>query len=317
MRLKAVTPEDIPFGRVLPFALLDADANILIAAGQSVTPEQFAVLETFGVFRDADWEPPLETTEHGTIGAGLPAPHPITPYDGRTPQRQSDTRANKQPPKQSDGIQYLRMNFLGSEEGFFVRLYGMVPGQSLIISAPIENGQLLFVKEGDLFDFKGFYSRAIYSFSAAVRQVCFQPFPYLHINWPEPSRVSKQIVRQTRRIDISLPCTLYIGPALKKTINGVVRNLSTGGLEIELFGHLDDTTPAGSQVKVAFRVPVHGQKFMIEHEAKLVGKRTYEDEPAERYGLSFENLPYDMLLALHGYIQETLLNRLETPLFAV
>jgi c-di-GMP-binding flagellar brake protein YcgR len=312
MRLKVVTASEIPFGRLLPFALFDADANVLIASGQTVTPEQFALLEEFGVYRDADWVATVEENTATTIDIGLPAPHPISGYGSSAADQQKN--ANRQAPKQQEGVQYLRMNYAGSEEGFFVRLYGMVPGQSLILAAPTENGQLVFVKEGDNFDFKGFYSRAIYSFRAAIRQVCFQPFPYLHINWPELSRVQKQIVRQTRRIDINLPCTLYLTPDKKSTINGVIRNLSTGGAEVELFGHFDAHQ---TRVRIAFRVPVHGQKFLIEEETTIIGKRAYEDEPAERYGLSFDNLPYDMVLALHGYIQETLLGRLETPLFAV
>lgn len=315
MRLKVITAADIPFGRLLPFALLDADANILIAAGQAVTPEQFALLEEFGVYRDADWTTTVEEESPSATDFGLPAPHPITAYNlaDKLADKNKPT-VNRAAPKQQDGIQNLRMNYAGSEEGFFVRLYGMVQGQSLIVAAPTQNGQLVFVKEGDNFDFKGFYSRAIYSFTAAIRQVCFQPFPYLHISWPDPSRVNKQIVRQARRIDINLPCTVYVGENKKRTINGVIRNLSTGGAEVELFGQFAEER---GLVRLAFRVPVHGQKFMIEQEVRLMGKRTYEDEPAERFGLAFDNLPYDMVLALHGYIQETLLSRLETPLFAV
>ena len=295
MRLQALTREQILLNQALPFPLLDQRGKIILAAGQTIGSEaQRNTLWERGLFQDLDWV--------------APAP-PDSTANAIQPQVQLG---------EGQHVQYLRMNYPGTQDGFMVHYSGAAVGQSLFVSAPMENGSMVFVKEGAAFDFKSFYGQAIYSFTASIEKVCFSPFPYLHIKWPERSKIKKATVRGSRRVQLELPCSIvYTGTAgHEQKINGLMTNLSSGGAELGLAQALPEVV---NLFRMVFRVALTEERYLLELSAQIVSRQAASpgDAYPHRYGIRFEQVPRETQLLLYAFVQDVQLTRLETPLFAV
>lgn len=304
MRLQALTREQIPLNQPLPFPLLDQRGKVVLADGQIINSEaQRNTLWDRGLFQDLDWS--ASTLSTSLQQANL---------------SQAST-GNLQPQVQlgeSQYVQYLRMNYPGTQDGFMVRYFGAAVGQSLLIAAPMENGNLVFVKESDTFDFKSFYGQAIYSFTSSIDKVCFSPFPYLHIKWPERSSMQKTTVRESRRVQLELPCSIvHTGSGgREQKISGLITNLSHGGAELGLAQALPESV---NLFRMVFRVALSEERYLLELSAQIVSRRppNHGDAFPHRYGIRFEQVPRETQLLLYAFVQDIQLTRLETPLFAM
>lgn len=66
-----------------------------------------------------------------------------------------------------------------------VRLIGMVPRRSLLVTTPEVKRDRLEVKEGQEFTVRAFAQDEALSFKTRVERVCLHPYPYLHLSYPE------------------------------------------------------------------------------------------------------------------------------------
>jgi len=216
-----------------------------------------------------------------------------------------------------DRAQYLRMSPPGSAEGYLVHYFGGREGHSLLIGAPMENGQPIDIQVGQTFAFKGFFGQSIYRFTARVLEVCSSPFPYLHIEWPDPARVESTLVRAHRRITLDQPCSaIYTGThGHEQKISAHLSNLSCGGAEI---GLMDALPEALNILRLAFRVALTDERYLIELNARIVGERHVDPNQFHlyRYGLCFEQVPRETHLLLYAFVQDQQLAALEVPPFA-
>lgn len=300
MRLQPLSREQIPLNEPLPFPLLDQRGKIILASGQIISSEmQRAMLWDRGLFQDLDW---VETTQPAS---DAPSDHTLNPASPQVHMGESQY------------VQYLRMNYPGTQDGFMVRYFGAAAGQSLFVAAPMENDSMVFVKEGDTFDFKSFYGQAIYSFTAIIEKVCFSPFPYLHIKWPDRSLMQKTTVRESRRVQLELPCSIvHTGTGgREQKISGLITNLSHGGAELGLTQALPETV---NLFRMVFRVALTEERYLLELNAQIVSRRaaSHGDAFPYRYGIRFEQVPRETQLLLYAFVQDLQLTRLETPLFA-
>ncbi|TAK90359.1 MAG: flagellar brake protein [Burkholderiaceae bacterium] len=212
--------------------------------------------------------------------------------------------------------QYLRMIPPGATEGYLVQYFGGVEGRSLLVSAPQENGAPIEIHPGQLFAFKGFFGQSIYRFTARVLEVCERPYPYLHIEWPDPTRVEATVVRAHRRITLDQPCSvIYTGVhGHEQKISAHLSNLSCGGAEI---GLMDALPEALNLLRLSFRVTLTEERYQIELNARIVGERHVDPNQFHlyRYGLCFEQAPRETHLLLYAFVQDQQLAALEMPPF--
>lgn len=213
--------------------------------------------------------------------------------------------------------EFLMMSSDASEDGTAVRLIGSYPGRALLITAPEIDGRLLFVKEGQAFHFRSFYAQAVYAFATTIQKVCFTPFPYVHLEWPASHTIERTVVRSSRRVDVKLPCAVYWTLDGKPcTYNGTVRNLSSAGAEL----HIGKTLPARAEgLRIALRISAAGQNFVIECPVRIMRHEMIpgrDDATIDKYGLALQELSPESSLALHAFVYETAITRLETPIYA-
>jgi hypothetical protein len=192
-----------------------------------------------------------------------------------------------------------------------VKLIGVHEGKSLLVTAPDESQ--LYLREGRHYRFRSFSGEYVYEFVAPLIKVCAAPFPYLHIGWAGTRQAEKRNLRAARRVHTDLQCMVYPGlQANGRFAKGLIHDLSTAGAAISL---QDELSVFYDEVKVVFRVHVAEQEVLIEARARAVRK----PEPGASdptLGVAFVGLGDVERLALHAYVNSTLVRELEIPLYA-
>ena len=192
-----------------------------------------------------------------------------------------------------------------------VKLIGVHEGKSVLVTAPNEGSVVL--REGRIYRFRSFSGEFIYEFAAPLIKSCETPFPYLHVGWASSRQIDKRNLRAARRVRTDLQCIVYPGTQTSARFSkGVIHDLSTAGAAITL---RDELSVFYDEVRVVFRVVVAEQEIMIEARARAVRK----PEPNAvdvTMGVAFVGLSDTEKLALHAFINASLVQELELPLYA-
>lgn len=309
--LQPVARLDVRVGRPIPFPVYDRSGRLLLAAGQVVTDAKAldALIER-GLYANPRW---------GTEGFVREA---NAPDDDTGPQTQPG--AGFMPHAEARAQRKQRCNAVGRvlkvwpeggspDDAMSVKLIGVNEGKTLVITAPERDGKLAFVKEGNLYNFRGFSGELVYEFKAAVHKTRFEPYPYLHVDWPQDWQVSKRRLREARRVTVDVPCILYPdAEGAEGFAKGAITDLSTGGASVQF----KDRVPAlKERVRLAFRLQVAGQ--MVLFEATCTVMRAPDRAAVEpSVGLKFDGLSDTERLALHAYVYLNLIREIEVPLYA-
>jgi c-di-GMP-binding flagellar brake protein YcgR len=310
--LQPLAKADIVVGLPLRFPVYDRGGKLLLAAGQVVhNAGQLEALGASGLYRNPRWADPQPTVLRRAKSENAYDPR-ITQLTIPIDRTSIQGYAIKQ--EEAGSSWMLRMSSEGAAQEHTVRLLGVNEGQSVIVSAPTEEGKVVFIKEGASYRFKGFFGQSIVIFTTTVAKVCFAPSPYLHLAWPDATRITTRVVRSARRARCNLPVVVYFSKGKEKAQdNGFITDLSVGGADIALRERL----PAEcDSVRVAFRVQVATKRFMIETMARVIRQKANASEAAtgaDHYGIEFLALSDEHSLAVHGLIHELLVEKLECP----
>jgi c-di-GMP-binding flagellar brake protein YcgR len=261
---------DIRIGKPIPFPVYDRSGRLLLARGQVVSdPRALDALVERGLFVNPRWNSDdvmvvERDDEDDSEGELQPAPE----FRGMPPL--TDGKAQSKKTRPLAAWRMLRMWSEGgsADDAMSVKLIGVHEGKSIVITAPERDGRLAFVKEGVMFHFRGFSGELVYEFNAPVQKVRFEPYPYLHVGWPQGWQVGKRRLREARRVRTEVPCILYRDPATTSAfVKGVLTDLSTGGAALQL---KDPINGLNDLVRLAFRLQVAGQQVLFEIDAKPV-----------------------------------------------
>lgn len=246
----------------------------------------------------------------------FPATAPAT--IGQITVRGTDATANPAAPKRAVVRELASWRVLkmwaqedSMQDAVTVKLIGVHEGSSIVITAP-ENESALPLTEGAVYKFRSFSGECIYEFAAPLLKVCGEPFPYLHVGWPQERQIEKRDLRAATRVKTELACMVYPGKQVGgRFAKGTITDLSTGGAAIALH---DELSLFYDEVRLVFRLEVAEQEVLIEARARPVRK---PEESGERLmGVSFVDLGSPERLALHAYVYSALVRELEVPLYA-
>lgn len=310
--LQPLAGADVSIGLPLRFPIYDRNGKLLLAAGQVVQTEgQLKALQASGLYRNPRWseaQPPVFRRPKADNG-----------YDPRItqltiPLERSTSQGYTVKQEEAGSSWMLRMSTEAGGQEYSVRLLGVNDGKSLIVSAPTEENKVVFIKEGSQYKFKGFFGQSIVIFTAAVAKVCFSPSPYLHLAWPDSTKITTRVVRNSRRARCNLPVVVYCSRgATEAQDNGFITDLSVGGADVAL----RDPLPADAEsVRVVFRVQVATKRIMIDTVARVIRQKATAAEAstgANHYAVEFLDLSDEQVLAVHAYIHELLVEKLECP----
>ncbi len=194
-------------------------------------------------------------------------------------------------------------DFASARQHHYVKLIGYLNKKSVLVSHPMQDEKLLFVKKGESFLVRGFSGTKTYEFTADVINVCLAPFPYLHLSFPP--KISTVNMRSALRAKIKLVCS--VRSKADSPTTATIEDMSISGARIHSkteFGQV------GDEVEVSFRLPVDGEEQLFVVPAIIRNEGSVADGVGEEKlilsGLEFHQPDGYERTLLHNFIYKSL-----------
>lgn len=214
MKLQPVAIENIPVGGPLPWQLYDRFGRILLAAGEVVkTHQELKNLLARGLSRDMD--EPQGSDSGNWIELRGNAAADIFPPPGIRPQIWERVQ--------------LRLPDQGTQTVHLSHLIGYIHKQSILVTAPVENGIPIILKEGEHAEVRMATGDSIHVFDTTIQRVCISPVHYMHLRYPASARILK--LRKSPWARVHLSATITNAQGAREAAH--VINLSPDGAHIQ------------------------------------------------------------------------------------
>ncbi len=199
-------------------------------------------------------------------------------------------------------LQLQTTNLAGQPERYSCRLIGCLPGRSILVSVPKVGGKLVKFRTGQKIVVRLMVDNGIGVFVALVDVQTVDPYPILHISYPD--NVSFKGIRSATRVGVDLPMELVnITAPNSAAIPGLISDISISGARIELtevVGAIGDTVEISAQVEIQ----------QVKRELKVQGiirsrvEATEHQDPGfpVSYGLQFIETNEEQLLVMYAYV---------------
>lgn len=139
----------------------------------------------------------------------------------------------------------------------YVKLMGYLNKKSVLVSHPMNDDKLMFVKKGESFLVRGFSGTKTYEFSSDVINVCLAPYPYLHLSFP--TQISTVSMRGAMRIKIRLVCSVRLRDG-ERPVPANIDDMSISGAR--LLSRLP-LGQLGDEIELSFRIPLEGTEQLL------------------------------------------------------
>jgi c-di-GMP-binding flagellar brake protein YcgR len=208
------------------------------------------------------------------------------------------------PRQVSDHRPVLRLGASGRR--WDVRMVGLVSRSRFLVTHPMDEGRLVFVKEGERFDVANFDGVVLSAFESTVLRVLLGDAPGLELSLPPIDQRRRETVRRTRRATVNLPCSVRHGADADALRAGFTGDLSEQGAQVAI----ERPLPAGTdRVDLSVRLVVAGAPQTLQLRA-LIRSQAADPRPevsATLLGLQFEDLDPASRMALALFVCERLL----------
>lgn len=187
-----------------------------------------------------------------------------------------------------------------------VRMVGMVNRSRFLVSHPMEEGKLIFVKEGERLDVANFDGAVVSAFESAVLRVLLGDAPGLELSLPGFEQRKRDVIRRARRAQVLIPCSLRFGVGDDALRAGFIGDLSEMGAQVAV----EHPLPAGvTRLDLSMRIMQWGEPLAIQIQANLRSSAPdpRPDYPATLLGLQFESIDPGVRLSLSHFVGERLL----------
>lgn len=182
-----------------------------------------------------------------------------------------------------------------------VRLIGLVPGSSLLVTAPEGPEGHLTVLEGDRFAARVFAGGGVLAFTCSVQRCCIEPYHYLHLSYPET--IESTSVRHAQRVRIHLRGTADADHEPGKEVPVALHDISTLGAMVWADVPLGEVGEA-----MVLRLPLEPDPQGAQQVAEVLCEiRNLHDDhgPPKRrwgYGVEFGSMSSATALALRAMV---------------
>jgi len=293
-----VRKSEIEIGKPLPFSVYDAAHNLLLSRGVIVRSEhQIEALLERGLFRETRRERPDYTQsalEEGKPGDG-----------GGPPKPQEESLSFDAIKLMPDDTLQLQPLLEGQTERFTVRVIGMMKPKSLLVTAPMVEGKLIFVRDGQTYLVRAFSGLNVCAFKAKVLKAQLQPFPYLHLSYPDSVQAMR--IRKAMRAPASIIVAVHESEEGKQTGAGKLVDISVGGAKMfspMALGKKDQT------LWLSFKVRLGDMEEYVKTPAIIRSLGEEDDEqgkPMKAFGMQFGDLNQAQRLIIMNLVYQHLL----------
>lgn len=294
-----VRKAEIEIGKPLPFAIYDADGNLLLNRGVVVISEhQVEVLLKKGLFRERGRE------RTGHVSARLDELKPAENTGGPGKPREESLSLDAIKLMPGDTLQ-LQPLLEGQAERFTVRVIGVMKPKSVLVTAPALDGKLIFVRDGQTYLVRVFSGLNICAFKARVLKSQLQPFPYLHLSYPDAVQVMR--IRKTMRAPASIIVAAQQSEEGRQIGAGKLVDISVGGgkmLSPMQLGRKGDT------LWLSFRVNLGDMEEYVKTPVVIRSEGEEIDEQGRRmksFGIQFGKLGQSQQLIIMNLVYQHLL----------
>jgi c-di-GMP-binding flagellar brake protein YcgR len=287
---------DVRIGQPLPWPVYDRSRKLLLRQGFVVeSMSQIERLIEIGLFRPAEES---TTGAYGAIPEGGGEEEPTFAAPGKF----SDTG--------TPGVTIANAKFeVGmavqlSTDGFpeernVVKLVGFLDKESIIVTHPLKDGAIAYIKEGKEYHCRAFQKRNAYSFNTVVLKSQLAPFPYLHLSYP--AKVTLMPVRKSSRIPVEIIAAVGLKGRLAR-VPCLIRDLSLSGMLIQSTEQLGEKEAI---LSVAFRLAIDATPTLFELDLVVRNNMTGDNDKNKgiyRAGCEFEQLDPELRRMLELYI---------------
>jgi c-di-GMP-binding flagellar brake protein YcgR len=189
------------------------------------------------------------------------------------------------------------------DERNVVKLVGFLDKHSIVVTHPLKDGVVAFIKEGTEFQCRAFQKRNAYSFGAVVLKSQLNPFPYLHLSYP--AQVTAVPVRKASRIPVELIAAVGLKSKSART-PCLIRDLSLSGVLLQSTEQLGEKEEI---LSIAFRLAVDEAPTLFELDLLVRNNMTGENDKNKgiyRTGCEFDQIDPDLRRLLELYIYREL-----------
>lgn len=194
----------------------------------------------------------------------------------------------------------------GQPERFSCRLIGCLPGRSILLSVPKVGGKLIRFRTGQKIVTRLMVDNGIGIFASVVETQTSDPYPILHIAYPE--NVSFKGIRGATRVAIDEPIAIInLSTDFDSITQGTLVDISISGARIEVvgkIGEIGNTLQLKLQINVAGIVRDLSVEAIIRSRVEPESTNTNNSGDIEQitYGIQFTETNEDRLLLLYAYV---------------
>lgn len=296
--LVPVHKSEIEIGKPLPFALYDADRNLLMNRGVVVASEsQVAGLMGRGLFRERPGS---------SAASGGAAPGEVPPGErsgaGKPQEETLAFDAIKLLPGDALQLQPLQE---GQVERFTVHVIGVMRPKSVLVTAPVVDGKLIFIRDGQSYLVRAFSGLNVCAFKSRVLKAQLQPFPYLHLAYPDSVQAMR--IRKAMRAPAGIIVAVLDSEEGRQKGAGKIVDISVGGAKLispASLGWKDET------LWLTFKVQLGDMEEYVKTPAIIRSTGEELDETGKTvktYGIQFGELAQAQRLIIMNLVYQHLL----------
>jgi c-di-GMP-binding flagellar brake protein YcgR len=292
--LVPVRRAEIELGKPIPFPLFDAERNLLLNRGVVVNSEsQVETLLQKGLFR-----------ERVRPRSGLEA-ESLEDKPAETTKAQGETLAFEAVKLMPGDTLQLQPLMEGQTERFSVHVIGVMKPKSLLVTAPMVDGKLIFVRDGQTYLVRAFSGLNVCAFKARILKSQLQPFPYLHLSYPDSVQAMR--IRKAMRAPASIIVAVHDSEDGRQSAAGKIVDISVGGarmLSPSKVGEKDQT------IWLSFKVMLGDMEEYVKTPAAIRAVGEEDDEQGKRmkvFGVQFGDLSQSQRLIIMNMVYQHLL----------
>ncbi len=200
----------------------------------------------------------------------------------------------------------LQLQPIDNPVRYTVRVIGYLPGQSLVVTTPRKDGNVLLIREGQTFAARMLVKDRVCGFTTSVLKVNARPYPYLHLSYPEA--MESVVVRKAPRAR-----TYAIASARNRAsdtyLAGRLVDMSVTGARLSCSSKLGEL---GEEVELVVQVQVGEleESLLLTAVIRNEQREALADDTSVlnpyQYGLEFRSVTDRDALALYAYVYSRL-----------
>lgn len=193
----------------------------------------------------------------------------------------------------------------GQTERYTVRVIGFMRPLSVLVTAPTVEGRLIFIKDGQTFLIRAFSGLNVCAFKAKVLKAQLQPFPYLHLAYPDTVQAMR--IRKAMRAPADIIVALHESENGRQVGAAKIVDISVGGCKLLSPNFVGEKN---HELWMSFKVQLGDMEEYVKTPAIIRSIGEEEDEQGKTrhaIGVQFGELPSAQRLMIMNLVYQYIL----------